>query len=110
MRWFPYHLCRAYAELFRFCHFFFTRYTTSLHSFPLLFTTDHPPRSLDTFCPINHLTPGGILTVADDLLKNDGQKFLEMMEQLAVARATREEQNIRDLQDETEDDYDEKDE
>jgi len=44
------------------------------------------------------------------LLKNDGQKFLEMMEQLAVARATREEQNIRDLQDETEDDYDEKDE
>ncbi|KIK34513.1 hypothetical protein CY34DRAFT_17672 [Suillus luteus UH-Slu-Lm8-n1] len=27
--------------------------------------------------------PGNILTVADDLLKNDGQKFLEMMEQLA---------------------------
>ncbi|KAK1926662.1 hypothetical protein DB88DRAFT_482611 [Papiliotrema laurentii] len=53
---------------------------------------------------------GGILTVADDLLKNDGAKFLEMMEQLAVARSAREEQNIRDLQDETEDDYDEKEE
>ena len=57
-----------------------------------------------------HLKPGGILTVADDLLKNDGAKFLEMMEQLAVARSVREEQNLRDLQDETEEDYDEKDE
>jgi len=44
------------------------------------------------------------------LLKNDGAKFLEMMEQLAVARSVREEQNLRDLQDETEEDYDEKDE
>jgi hypothetical protein len=35
---------------------------------------------------------GGILTVADDLLKNDGQKFLEMMEQLAERRALREEE------------------
>ncbi len=26
---------------------------------------------------------GGILTVADDLLKNDGRKFLDLMEQLA---------------------------
>ena len=32
------------------------------------------------------------------------------MEQLAVARSVREEQNLRDLQDETEEDYDEKDE
>jgi len=60
--------------------------------------------------PKIHFKPGGILTVADDLLKNDGAKFLEMMEQLAVARSVREEQNLRDLQDETEDDYDEKDE
>lgn len=30
------------------------------------------------------------------------------MEQLAVARSVREEQNIRDLQDETEEEYDEK--
>lgn len=29
---------------------------------------------------------GGILTVADDLLKNDGKKFLEMMERLAERR------------------------
>lgn len=40
----------------------------------------------------------GIITVADDLLKNDGMKFLEMMEQLAVKRVAREELNIHDLQ------------
>lgn len=34
---------------------------------------------------------GGILTVADDLLKNDGKKFIEMMEQLAERRMQREE-------------------
>jgi len=31
---------------------------------------------------------GGILTVADDLLKNEGKKFLEMMERLAERRNT----------------------
>lgn len=35
---------------------------------------------------------GGILTVADDLLKNDGKKFIEMMEQLAERRMAREEE------------------
>lgn len=35
-------------------------------------------------------SPGGILTVADDLLRNDGQKFLEMMESLADKRIRRE--------------------
>jgi len=30
------------------------------------------------------------LTVADDLLKNDGQKFIDMMEQLAERRMQRE--------------------
>jgi hypothetical protein len=35
---------------------------------------------------------GGILTVADDLLKNDGKKFIEMMEQLAERRMRREEE------------------
>ncbi|KAB5532737.1 salt tolerance down-regulator-domain-containing protein [Coniochaeta sp. 2T2.1] len=35
---------------------------------------------------------GGILTVADDLLKNDGRKFIEMMEQLAERRMAREEE------------------
>ncbi|KAL7944230.1 hypothetical protein V8C42DRAFT_326208 [Trichoderma barbatum] len=34
---------------------------------------------------------GGILTVADDLLKNDGRRFIEMMEQLAERRMAREE-------------------
>ena len=37
-------------------------------------------------------TVGGILTVADDLLKNDGKKFIEMMEQLAERRMAREEE------------------
>lgn len=44
---------------------------------------------LVTSADIPHLS-GGILTVADDLLKNDGQKFLEMMEQLADKRIQRE--------------------
>ena len=34
---------------------------------------------------------GGILTVADDLIRNDGKKFIEMMEQLAERRMQREE-------------------
>jgi hypothetical protein len=38
-----------------------------------------------------HVPTGGILTVADDLLKNDGKKFIEMMEQLAERRMAREE-------------------
>lgn len=36
--------------------------------------------------------PDGILTVADDLLKNDGKKFIEMMEQLAERRMQREQE------------------
>lgn len=35
--------------------------------------------------------PDGILTVADDLLKNDGKHFIDMMEQLAERRMQREE-------------------
>ncbi|KAH7927190.1 hypothetical protein BV22DRAFT_297584 [Leucogyrophana mollusca] len=50
--------------------------------------------------------PGNILTVADDLLKNDGQKFLEMMEQLAERRMQREEEAAADVEDESEDDDD----
>ncbi|KAF9484220.1 hypothetical protein BDN70DRAFT_182955 [Pholiota conissans] len=45
--------------------------------------------------------PGNILTVADDLLKNDGQKFLEMMEQLAERRMQREEEAAIDVEDES---------
>ncbi len=42
----------------------------------------------------NFSGPGNILTVADDLLKNDGQKFLEMMEQLAERRMLREDEAV----------------
>lgn len=41
------------------------------------------------------------MTVADDLLKNDGQKFLEMMEQLAERRMQREEEATGDIEDES---------
>lgn len=50
------------------------------------------------------LGPGNILTVADDLLKNDGQKFLEMMEQLAERRMQREEEAAADVEDDSEED------
>ena len=54
--------------------------------------------------------PGNILTVADDLLKNDGQKFLEMMEQLAERRMMREEEAAASIEDNSdEDDQDEED-
>ena len=49
---------------------------------------------------------GNILTVADDLLKNDGQKFLEMMEQLAERRMQREEEAAADVEDDSEEDDD----
>ncbi|KIJ34966.1 hypothetical protein M422DRAFT_34884, partial [Sphaerobolus stellatus SS14] len=56
--------------------------------------------------------PGNILTVADDLLKNDGQKFLEMMEQLAERRMQREEEAANEVERDTgdEDEEDEGDE
>ncbi|KAA8902531.1 hypothetical protein TRICI_005892 [Trichomonascus ciferrii] len=50
---------------------------------------------------------GGILTVADDLLKNDGKKFIEMMERLAERRMARENEtiaNISEYDDEEEED------
>ena len=40
----------------------------------------------------NLTVKGGILTVADDLLSNHGEKFIDMMEQLANARMRRENQ------------------
>ncbi|KAG0140248.1 hypothetical protein CROQUDRAFT_53542 [Cronartium quercuum f. sp. fusiforme G11] len=61
----------------------------------------------------NSLTvKGGILTVADDLLRNDGQKFLEMMESLADKRIQRERDAAENLlagledEDEEEEEYD----
>ena len=50
---------------------------------------------------------GGILTVADDLLKNDGQKFLEMMESLADKRIQREREAAEELPSDEEEDDDE---
>ncbi|KAG5519444.1 hypothetical protein PMAC_002071 [Pneumocystis sp. 'macacae'] len=60
----------------------------------------------------NSLTvKGGILTVADDLLKNDGKKFIEMMEQLAERRIQREEGAVMEIEttefDSDDEDYDE---
>lgn len=60
----------------------------------------------------NSLTiKGGILTVAEDLLKNDGKKFIDMMESLAEKRTRREEEMealaADYIWDGTEDDYDE---
>jgi hypothetical protein len=51
--------------------------------------------------------PGNILTVADDLLKNDGGKFLEMMEQLAERRMQREEEAVREVEVDSDEDEDE---
>ena len=42
--------------------------------------------------------------MADDLLKNDGQKFLEMMEQLADKRIQREREAADLIDDDDEDD------
>jgi hypothetical protein len=53
---------------------------------------------LPTHVPLISIFTGNILTVADDLLKNDGQKFLEMMEQLAERRMQREQQAAQDLE------------
>ena len=60
-----------------------------------IFNLLHP---LLTHVPLNSIFTGNILTVADDLLKNDGQKFLEMMEQLAERRMQREQQAAQDLE------------
>ncbi len=61
--------------------------------------------SCQTFI-LSYLGAGNILTVADDLLKNDGQKFLEMMEQLAERRLQREEEAAADVEDDSEDEDD----
>lgn len=44
---------------------------------------DEISRGIKEFGTSLTVKPGGILTVADDFLKNDGQKFLDLMEQLA---------------------------
>ncbi|ORX61415.1 hypothetical protein DM01DRAFT_316793, partial [Hesseltinella vesiculosa] len=53
----------------------------------------------------NSLTvKGGILTVADDLLKNDGKKFIDMMERIAERRMQRNEEVFPDQDDEDDED------
>ncbi|KAL6699129.1 hypothetical protein J3F84DRAFT_393490 [Trichoderma pleuroticola] len=54
---------------------------------------DSPDRDVADFLTFGNSlqVKGGILTVADDLLKNDGRRFIEMMEQLAERRMAREE-------------------
>lgn len=55
----------------------------------------------------------GILTVADDLLKNDGTRFLEMMESITLKRLQKERefaQRVIEDEDEDEEDDDEDDE
>lgn len=57
----------------------------------------------------NSLTvQGGILTVANDMLKNDGKEFISLMEQLAERRMQREQRALDDL-DEYEDEFDDED-
>jgi hypothetical protein len=51
-----------------------------------------PPLPLVCYLQMAEVISGGILTVADDLLKNDGKKFIEMMEQLAERRMQREQE------------------
>lgn len=53
---------------------------------------------------LTYLGIDNILTVADDLLKNDGQKFLEMMEQLADRRMIREDRATANIEDDSEED------
>ena len=38
------------------------------------------------------LTVGGVLTIADDLLKNQGKQFINMMERIADVRYKREQE------------------
>jgi hypothetical protein len=55
-------------------------------------------------------TEGGILTVADELLKNDGQKFLAMMESLADKRIQREREAAESIMMDDDEDLDDDDE
>jgi LmbE family N-acetylglucosaminyl deacetylase len=64
-----------------------------------------------------HVGPGYILTVADDFLKNNGQKCLKIIEQLAESRIQRAEEaaavvgiDTADDEDDEEGDEDEDDE
>jgi len=64
------------------------------------------------------LTVGGVLTIADDLLQNQGKAFIDMMEKIADMRFKKEEEAKRevaeaggpyedDFDDDGDDDYEE---
>eukprot|EP00126_Sphaerothecum_destruens_P011645 Sdes_comp20941_c1_seq1m18470 len=60
----------------------------------------------ESFCFSKSLTvKEGILTVADDLLKNDGRKFLDMMELFAESRQKKDDEYDEDYEDD--EDYEE---
>jgi hypothetical protein len=53
---------------------------------------------------------GGVLTIADDLLQNQGKQFIDMMEKIADMRFRKEEEAKKEVQEAGgpyEDDYDE---
>jgi hypothetical protein len=55
------------------------------------------------------LTLGGVLTIADDLLQNQGKQFIDMMEKIADMRFRKEEEAKKEVQEAGgpyEDDYD----
>lgn len=54
-----------------------------------------------------HYFLGGVLTIADDLLKDGGRKFIEMMERLAERRIRREDEMSSDAERFDDDDEDE---
>eukprot|EP01117_Protostelium_nocturnum_P013969 TRINITY_DN5269_c0_g1_i1.p1 TRINITY_DN5269_c0_g1~~TRINITY_DN5269_c0_g1_i1.p1 ORF type:complete len:1082 (+),score=461.82 TRINITY_DN5269_c0_g1_i1:267-3512(+) len=61
------------------------------------FHKENGENSEESFSFAKSLTvKGGILTVADDLLKNEGKKFLEMMEKLAERRMRKEDEEAED--------------
>lgn len=43
------------------------------------------------------LTLGGVLTIADDLLQNQGKQFIDMMEKIADMRFRKEEEAKREV-------------
>jgi len=66
-----------------------------------------PPRQRKT------LTVDGVLTIAEDVMSNQGRKFIEMMERLADLRFRKEQDAKREVQDAGgpyEDEYDDDDE
>lgn len=84
--------------------------TNSANGLPFFLPLSFTLSGISSALHVGPFYSGGILTVADDLLKNDGQKFLEMMEQLAERRALREEEVQAELENVSEEEELEEDE